>query len=143
MGHVALPAGNVGEPFVDAEDIVDVAVAALIDARHANQLYELTGPRLLTFEEPVGEIAKAEDRPIRYEQLSMEEYTRALTECGVPKEYVVLLTYLFTEVLDGRNASLTDGVQRALGRKPTDFAAYARNTAATGIWDKRLLNKES
>jgi hypothetical protein len=67
----------------------------------------------------------------------LEEYATALTEYGVPNEYVVLLTYLFTEVLDGRNALPTDGVQRALGRKPTDFAAYARNTAATGVWDKR------
>jgi uncharacterized protein YbjT (DUF2867 family) len=133
-GYVALPAGNVGEPFVDAEDIADVAVAALTDAGHTNQLYELTGPRLLTFEEAVGEIAKAVDRPIRYEQLSMEEYARTLTEYGVPKEYVTLLTYLFTEVLDGRNANLTDGVQRALDRKPTSFAEYVRRTAATDVW---------
>jgi hypothetical protein len=37
-------------------------------------------------------------------------------------------------VLDGRNAHLTDGVQRALGREPRDFADYARETAATGVW---------
>jgi hypothetical protein len=48
---------------------------------------------------------------------------------------VELLTYLFTEVLDGRNARLTDGVRRALGRKPRDFADYAREAAATGVWD--------
>jgi hypothetical protein len=57
-----------------------------------------------------------------------------LAEQDVPAEYVWLLTYLFTEVLDGRNAYLTDGVQRALGRDPRDFADYARE-AATGIWD--------
>jgi hypothetical protein len=58
-----------------------------------------------------------------------------LAEQDVPAEYVWLLTYLFTEVLDGRNAYLTDGVQRALGRDPRDFADYAREAAATGIWD--------
>ena len=57
-----------------------------------------------------------------------------LAEQDVPAEYVWLLTYLFTEVLDGRNAYLTDGVQRALGREPRDFADYARDTAATGVW---------
>lgn len=136
-GYLALPAGNVGEPFVDAEDIADVAVAALTEEGHIGQLYELTGPRLLTFEEAVGEIANAAGRPVRYEQISMEEYASVLTEHDVPKEYVALLTYLFTEVLDGRNANLTDGVQRALGRKPTDFTEYVRKTAATGVWDKR------
>ena len=57
-----------------------------------------------------------------------------LAEQDVPAEFVWLLTYLFSEVLDGRNAYLTDGVQRALGREPRDFADYARDTAATGVW---------
>ena len=41
-GEVALPAGAVREPFVDADDIADVAVAALTDARFANRVIEVT-----------------------------------------------------------------------------------------------------
>jgi uncharacterized protein YbjT (DUF2867 family) len=134
-GEVALPAGEVPEPFVDAEDIADVAVAALTEERHAGQLYELTGPRLLTFEEAIGEIAYASGRKIRYVPVSVQEYASMLAEQEVPADYVWLLTYLYTEVLDGRNAYLTDGVQRALGREPRDFAAYVLDTAAAGIWD--------
>jgi len=134
-GEVVLPAGNVGEPFIDAEDIADIAVAALTEDRHAGQLYELTGPRLLTFAEAVEEIAKATGREIRYVQVSPEQYALALADQNVPAEYVWLLTYLFTTVLDGRNAHLTDGVQRALGRGPRDFTNYARDAAATGVWD--------
>ena len=134
-GEVALPAGNVGEPFVDADDIADVAVAALTEEGHVGQLYELTGPRLLTFAEAIEEIANATGRQIRYVQISPEQYTSALTEHGVPAEFVQLLNYLFTTVLDGRNAHLTDGVQRALGREPRDFTAYARDAAATGVWN--------
>ena len=62
--EVFLPAGSVGEPFVDADDIADVAVASLTADRHVGQLYELTGPRLLTFAEAVEEIAKAVGRKI-------------------------------------------------------------------------------
>ena len=134
-GEVVLPAGDIPEPFVDADDIADVAVAALTDAGHAGQIYELTGPRLLTFAEAIGEIAEATGRKIRYLPVSVEEYASMLAEQGVPSEFVWLLTYLFSEVLDGRNVYLTDGVQRALGREPKDFAAYAREVAATGIWD--------
>jgi NAD(P)-dependent dehydrogenase (short-subunit alcohol dehydrogenase family) len=43
-------------------------------------------------------------------------------------------TELFPPILAGRSAYLTDGVQRALGRQPRDFADYARETAATGVW---------
>jgi uncharacterized protein YbjT (DUF2867 family) len=133
-GEVALPAGDTPEPFVDAGDIADVAVAALTDDRHVGEVYELTGPRLLTFAGAVDEIAKASGREIRYVPISIEEYAAAAAQQGVPGEYIDLLTYLFSEVLDGRNAHLADGVQRALGRGPRDFADYARVAAATGVW---------
>jgi uncharacterized protein YbjT (DUF2867 family) len=131
-GEVALPVATVQEPFVDADDIAEIAVAALIDDRHVGQLYELTGPRLLTFTEAIDEIARAAGREVRYKQVSPEQYASLLAEQNVPEEFVSLMNYLFTEVLDGRNAHLTDGVQRALGRPPRDFSEYARETAATG-----------
>jgi uncharacterized protein YbjT (DUF2867 family) len=135
-GEVALPAGSVREPFLDADDIPDAAVAALTEDRHAGQVYELTGPRLMTFTEAVAEIAKATGREIGYAQLSMEQYKTLMAEYQVPPEFVWLANYLFTEVLDGRNSRLTDGVQRALGRKPRDFSEYARAAAAAGAWDR-------
>ena len=134
-GEVALPAGNVAEPFVDADDIADVAVAALTENGHAGELYELTGLRLLTFAAAVGEIAQAAGREVRYVPVSVEEYASVLAEHDVPAEFVMLVTYLFTEVLDGRNAHLTDGVRRVLGREPRDFTDYARDAAATGVWN--------
>jgi uncharacterized protein YbjT (DUF2867 family) len=134
-GKVVLPAGDVPEPFVDADDIADVAVAALTENGHAGQLYELTGPRMLTFAEAVGEIAQAARRQVRYVPVSVEQYASVLTAQDVPAEFVSLIIYLFGEVLDGRNAYLADGVQRALDREPRDFADYAHHTAATGVWD--------
>jgi uncharacterized protein YbjT (DUF2867 family) len=133
-GEVALPVGGTTEPFIDAEDIADVVVEALTDASHIGQLYEVTGPRLLTFADAVGEIAEASGRRIRYQEILPEEYASLLEKHEVPSEYASLVIYLFTTVLDGRNESLTDGVQRALGRAPRDFAEYARETAATGVW---------
>jgi uncharacterized protein YbjT (DUF2867 family) len=133
-GELALPVANIGEPFVDADDIADVAVAALTQDGHAGQLYELTGPRLWTFADAVAAIAQATGRTIRFTQISMTEYAAALEEAQLPTETVDLIRYLFTEVLDGRNASVKDGVVRALGRPPRDFGDYVRKTAATGVW---------
>jgi uncharacterized protein YbjT (DUF2867 family) len=133
-GEVAFPAGeDLAEPFIDADDIADVAVAALTQDGHVGQLYEVTGPRLLGWAQAVAEIAAAAGRPIRYLPVSLEEYAALLIENQVPADYVKMLTDVFTEVLDGRNAHLSDGVQRALGRPPRDFADYAR-AAATGVW---------
>ena len=133
-GHVALPVPSVGEPFIDVDDIAEIAVAALTSEDHNGKLYEVTGPRMLTFEEAIAEIARATGKPVQYQHISMDEYAGMLAEYAVPKEYVSLLTYLFTEILDGRNAHVTDGVEKALGRKATDFSEYIRKAIAAGVW---------
>jgi uncharacterized protein YbjT (DUF2867 family) len=133
-GAVMLPAGEVPEPFVDTEDIADVAVAALTDDRHIGELYELTGPRMLTFADAVAEIGRASGRQLRYDQIPMDAFAAGLAEQGVPDDVIEFMQYLFGEVLDGRNAYSADGVQRALGRAPRDFADFARDAAAAGIF---------
>ena len=133
-GEVALPASTVAEPFVDAEDIADAAVAALTQRGHSGQIYELTGPRALTFADAIADIARATGRDIRYISITPEQYRAALVEAKVPDVVVDLVLYLFGTVLDGRNTPVADGVQRALGRTPLDFAEYVKCTAATGVW---------
>jgi uncharacterized protein YbjT (DUF2867 family) len=134
-GEVALPVGDVGEPFTDADDIAEVAAAVLTEDGHVGQIYELTGPRLLTFADAVDAIAAATGRDIRFTRVSEEDFAASLAAEQVPAEVVDLLLYLFTTVLDGRNAYLGDGVERVLGRPPRDFSHYARATAATGVWN--------
>ena len=133
-GELAFPAGDVAEPFVDVDDIADVAVAALTEAGHTGRLYELTGPRTLTFAEAVAEISAASGREVRYVPITSEQFVSAVTDDGVPADYAHALAELFSRVLDGRNAYVTDGVQEALGRAPRDFGEYARRAAETGIW---------
>lgn len=133
-GVLRLPAGPVREPFIDADDIADVVVASLTGTGHEGQIYEVTGPRLLTFAEAVEEIARATGRDLRYDQIPTDDYVGGMLAEGVPEQLVSLTQYLFETVLDGRNASTSDGVQRALGRAPRDFADYARAAAATGVW---------
>lgn len=136
-GEIAAPAGNVAEPFIDAGDIADVAVAAISGDAPSRTVYEVTGPRLLTFADAVAEISRAIGREIRYIPISSEEFYSAMIEIGVPADFARGLTDVFAEVLDGRNQYLSDGVKRALGREPKDFQDYAREAAATGIWDVR------
>ncbi len=134
-GEVALPAGDVLEPFIDIDDIADVAVAALTDDAHVGQVYEVTGPRLMTFADAVAEIAAEIGRDVRYVTIPGEAFRAGLTEAGMPQGQVELLDFLFTTVLDGRNASTADGVERALGRPARDFRDYVRAAAARGAWD--------
>jgi uncharacterized protein YbjT (DUF2867 family) len=134
-GEIRLPAGEVPTPFLDIDDLADIAVEALTDNRHVGELYELTGPRSLTFAEAAAEIGRAAGSEIRYTPVSLEQHAAELVDHGVQPEFVDFLTYLFEEVVDGRNSDTTDGVRRALGREPRDFTDYARETAASGVWN--------
>ncbi|NRN65235.1 NmrA family transcriptional regulator [Kibdelosporangium sp. 4NS15] len=134
-GQVRLPAGAVVEPFVDVDDIADVAVAALTEPGHVGELYELTGPYAVSFADAIAEISAASGREISYEKISIDEFAAGLAhEIGDQPEYIDFLKYLFTDILDGRNAQPQDGVRRALGREPRSFRDYAKTAAATGVW---------
>ncbi len=133
-GTITLPAGDQIEPFVDVDDIADVAVAAFTEDHHHGQIYEVTGPRLMSLADIAADLSEATGREISYVDVPHEGFVAEVANSGAPKEVVWMLDYLFATVLDGRNAHLTDGIQRALGRPPKDFADYARDVAATGIW---------
>ncbi|MFE6775289.1 NmrA family transcriptional regulator [Streptomyces sp. NPDC057702] len=134
-GEVTLPAGPVGEPFVDADDIADVAATVLTEDGHAGQVYELTGPRALTFADATAAIAAATGRDVRFTRVSPREYAAALAAAQVPADVIDFLTYLFGTVLDGRNAHVSDDIQRVLGRPARDFDVYARAAATAGAWN--------
>jgi uncharacterized protein YbjT (DUF2867 family) len=134
QGELALPVGNIAEPFIDAEDIAEIAVEALTKPGHSGQLYELTGPRALTFAEAVNEIARETQRDIQFIAVPPQAYREALEQAQLPAQLIDLVLYLFTTVLDGRNTPIADGVHRALGRPARDFTDYVRRTAATGVW---------
>lgn len=134
-GHLSMPVGEIKEPFIDTEDIADVAVAALTDDRHIGQIYELTGPRLLSMEDVASDLSKALGRPVVFESVSVESYASELVQHGFSEEESLPVAQLIADVLDGRNAYLVDGVQRALGRPAKDFADYAKDAAAAGVWD--------
>ncbi len=98
------------------------------------KLYELTGPRLLTFADAAAEIAAAIGRPLEYVPVTADEFRADLEAAGLPAEDAAGLAWLFGEIFDGRNESLADGVQQALGRPARDFSDYVRRAAATGVW---------
>ncbi len=133
-GQITLPAGGTTEPFVDVDDIAQVAVAALTEPGHQGAVYEVTGPRLMSFEEIASELSRATSREIAYTEIPHDAFVAGVRDSGAPNEVVQMMDYLFSTVLDGRNEYLADGIQRALGRPPRDFADYAREVAATGVW---------
>lgn len=132
-GILPMPGGEVAEPIIDVDDIADVAVAALTGDGLPDELYEVTGPRLMTFAQMADALSAATGRAVRHVPISFEQFHEGLAATG--GAFVAdVFTAIARETLDGRNAHLTDGVMRALGRPPRDFAQFARDAAANGAW---------
>ena len=134
-GELVLPAGDTVEPFIDADDIADVVVAALTEPGHRNKLFEVTGPRALTFAQCIQEISGALGRPLKFTTVPIDVYINALDEQGVPGDLQWLLHELFTVVFDGRNCNVMPAVEEVLGRPATDFKTYVQKTIESGVWD--------
>ena len=132
-GSLTVVDSTVGEPFVDADDVADAAVAALLEPAHVGRIHELTGPRLITFPNLVEEISRATGRSITYRPLPVDDYVAALVSAGLGEEDAVGLAHLFDEVLDGRNARLESGIKDLLGREPRDFAAFLAGAFAGAV----------
>lgn len=135
-GFVALPQAEAKVPYVDTDDIADVAVAALLDNQHNGKIYQLTGPRLLTFKEVIQEISVASGREIIFTPIALSAYTKVMKEQGVPADFVWLIEYLFSEVMGNPgNSEITNDIEKVLGRKPKDFSQYVQETMVTGVWN--------
>lgn len=132
-GVLPMPGGDVAEPIIDIDDIADVAVAALTGEGHKGELYEVTGPRLMTFADMAAALSQANGREIRHIPISFEDFHANIAQAGGP--FVAdVFTAIARETLDGRNAHTTDGVMRALGRAPRDFTDFALAAARSGAW---------
>jgi uncharacterized protein YbjT (DUF2867 family) len=140
-GFVALPQADVKVPYVDTDDIADVVVEALLNEEHNGKIYQLTGPRMLTFKDVIKEISDATERDITFTPIALTAYTKAMKQQGVPSDFIWLIAYLFSEVLGNpNNAEVTNDIETVLGRKPKDFSEYIRETAQSGIWNPVLAN---
>lgn len=132
-GVLPMPGGDMPEPIIDIDDIADVVVAALTEEGHLGARYEVTGPRLMTFAEMAEVLSDTLGREIRHVPITFEAFHANVAAAG--GDFVAdVFTAIARETLDGRNAHTADGVERALGRKPRDFAEFARAAMAEGAW---------
>ncbi|WOD43544.1 NmrA family NAD(P)-binding protein [Hwangdonia lutea] len=138
-GFVALPQADAKVPYVDTDDIADVAVEALLHEKHNSKIYQLTGPRQLTFKQVIKEISSVIGRDITFTPIALPAYVNVMNQQGVPTEFVWLIEYLFSEVLGNPdNSEITNDIEKVLGRKPKDFSEYVKENAQLGVWTPKI-----
>ncbi len=121
---------------VDVRDIAAVAVKALTTRDHQGRTYTLSGPEALTYDDIARELSKILGREIRHISLPSSELKSGMLAEGMPEEIADRMLDLERYFRANAASRITDDVVQVTGRNPTRFSEYARETAATGVWDR-------
>jgi len=113
---------------IDERDLAAVAARVLLDARHARGDYVLTGSQSLSQAAQVQAIGDAIGRPLRFEELSPDEFRRD-TAGTWPGGVVEMLLGAWRAAL-GRPAFVSSAVHEVLGSPPRTFHRWAADHAA-------------
>jgi uncharacterized protein YbjT (DUF2867 family) len=128
---------------VDVRDIAAVAVAALTTEGHEEQVYTLTGPEALTYDEMAEELSKALGRVISHVSLPPLDLKGGMLAEGMPEAIADRMLDLERYYREDRASTISGDVKRVTGRAPRQFADYVRDTAATGVWSADVASAVS
>ena len=121
---------------VDIRDIAEVAVKALTESGHEGKVYTLNGPDAFTYEEMATVLSDVLKRPVNHVSLPPEDLKGAMVGQGVPEVLADRLLDLERLYREGKASSSKSDIREVTGHDPRRFTDYARETAATGVWDK-------
>ena len=133
-GELRLPAGDGNEAFVDADDIAEVAVAALTDDRHLGLNYDLTGPRALSFADIAQEISAGSNHTLSYVAVDSVTYVAEQIAQQVPEEWAYSFAGLYQDIASGKLAQVSSDIETVLGKPARDFSGFVAAMAQSGVW---------
>lgn len=133
-GEIRVPAGAGREAFVDAEDIAEVAVAALCEDRHNGRSYEITGPRLLSFDEVAEEITRFTGQQVRYVPLEPDTFVAEQVDQGVPLDWASMFAGIYQDIAQKKLETLSTDVSEILQKPARDFKDFVIEMNQEGVW---------
>jgi uncharacterized protein YbjT (DUF2867 family) len=128
-GTVRAPLAKLARPLIHEADMAAVAVQALTTDALLGARPLITGPELVTHERQVALISEAIGRPVRFEEVAMEEAIEQMKAAGYPAELVEAVVPAQAEMLDNPEP-VNDEVERITGRPARSFREWAVDHAA-------------
>jgi uncharacterized protein YbjT (DUF2867 family) len=127
---VTAPVAGGAEPFIDVADIAEVAAAVLTNPiEWDHDIIDLSGPQAHTFDDAAVILSTHAGRTIRFRDEDPDLHAQHLHEAGAPDGYIAWRMAMLDGIRHGRDAYISDGVQRVLGRPAASFADWATREA--------------
>jgi uncharacterized protein YbjT (DUF2867 family) len=117
-GVVRSSTGNGRRAFIHSDDIAEVAVMALTSRTYDGESLPITGPEALSFSEVTAKIGAAIGKPLVFQPISDQEARERYSRISGSEEETEAHVALWRAIRDERLATVTDNVERILGRKP-------------------------
>lgn len=124
-GVILTPLANAKISMVDARDVAEVAVAALIEDKGKNNIYRLTGPEAISYHRVAEILGKAIGKGVQYEAISLGKARRTLTDIGCPTWYIEDILKLYDQFQAGRGMRVWKDVETILQRPARRFHQFA------------------
>jgi uncharacterized protein YbjT (DUF2867 family) len=128
-GVVRSVTGDGKIPFIHSQDIAEVTTAALTSRAYDGQSLPITGPEALSYAEMTAKISAVIGKRIRYQAISDDEERQRMLERGEAADIVAAHLSIYRAIREGRLATVTDTVERVLGRKPMTFDQWLKENA--------------
>jgi uncharacterized protein YbjT (DUF2867 family) len=129
-GIVRASTGEGRRAFIHSEDIAAVATAALTTHEFDGESLPITGPEALTFAEATKRIASAIGKGLTFQPISDQEARQRYAAVSGSVAETEAHVSLWRAIREGRLATVTDNVERILGRKPISLDQWALENAA-------------
>ncbi len=117
-GVVRASTGDGRRAFIHSEDIAAVATKAMTTHEYDGPSLPITGPEALTFGDVTARIEEVIKRRLTFQPLSDEEARQRYSRVSGSTEETEAHVALWRAIREGRPATITDVVERVLGRKP-------------------------
>lgn len=120
-----MPVGKGKTSFIDTRDIGEAAAICLTESGHVNKTYDLTGSEALTYEDIANIMSKVLKREIKYKNPNVFIFRKVSLKRGMPKEFVNVMSILYTMTKFGTATLVTNDLEDILKRPPITFEQYA------------------
>ena len=129
-GALFLPMEDQRIASIDVGDLAEISALVLTRPGHEGKIYPLTGPEALAMTEVAERLSAATGKIIKYINIAPEDAKKAQLTAGLPPYMADAIAELFAERRKGKESQVSPVAGGLLGRRPTNFAEFAKRNAA-------------
>lgn len=128
MGRLPYPVRSGRLAYVSRDDLARACAAACALDRHADQVYELTGPRALSMPELASALTHATGQAIPFDEVTEEAFAEICRADRIPEPDIAILTSLYRAADNREFEQVSDDIRLLTGIPPVAAEDYLRES---------------